>query len=191
MNMRDETRVLRSRTGRSRVIAGVFAVGLVAVLGAACDDGADGAGGNGATGGGGGGGTKQTGCAKDPFACPAGKVCGFIDVQGTTLECLDSGQGKEGDACQNIVDKPACADGLICLQLQGEAGGSCVAFCNDAHPCASGTCSGIQTPAGQLLKACVEPMTSTTSSTSSGSSSSSATSTSASSGAGSSSSSGP
>lgn len=191
MNTRNEMKVHRSRAATSRVLAGVVAVGIAAVLGAACDDGAGGTGGKGATGGAGGAGTKQTGCAKDPFACPAGKVCGFIDVQGTTLECLDAGQGKVGEDCQNIVNKPACGDGLICLQLQGQPGGSCTAFCDDAHPCASGTCSGIQTPAGQLLHACVEPMTSTTSSTSSGSSTASGTSSSASTGAGSSSSSGP
>lgn len=156
-----------TRNGRmmGRVVVGVLAVGLATALGAACDDGAGGAGGSGATGTGGAGG-KAGGCATDPFACADGTVCAFTDVQGSKLECLPSGPGAKGDACQNIVNKPACGDDLVCLQLQGEPGGSCVSFCDASHPCDEGACSSIQTPSGTILRACVTPSTSTTSSSS-------------------------
>lgn len=164
---------------------------LLAVLAAACDDGAGTGGAGGATASSTTGG--DAGCANDPFACADGKTCGFADVQGAKLDCLPAGASAVGDACKNIVGAPECADDLICLQLEGQSGGVCEPFCDASHPCAEGACTPIHTAAGNVFHACVVMTTSTTSSTSTSGASTSGSSSSGSGtgGAGSSSSTGP
>ncbi|MFO0618882.1 MAG: hypothetical protein U0414_40210 [Polyangiaceae bacterium] len=166
---------------------GILGIGLLPALVSACDDSATGSGGSGATGTSTSGG--DGGCTADPFVCADGETCVFADAQGSKLECRPAGPNAIGDACKNIVGSPSCAEDLICLQLQGQAGGECVPFCNMAHPCDVGTCTPIQTAAGKTLYACYSPSMSSSSSSSGGSTSSSASS--SSSGSGSSSSTGP
>lgn len=180
-----------TRYGRKMGAVGLGAVALLLAvgLGAACDDGAAAGGAGGATASSTTGG--DAGCANDPFACPAGKTCGFADVNGAKLECLPSGASVLGDACKNIVGAPECGDELICLQLQGDPGGTCRPFCDAAHPCAEGSCSPVNTAAGNVFHVCVSMTTSTSSSSSATSSSASSGSSSSSTGAGSSSSTGP
>jgi hypothetical protein len=102
-------------------------------------------------------------CNEDPFSCPAGQTCWASDAAGS-FACLNSGAGKKGDPCQNLIGSPTCSDGLVCLQLLSAASGSavCVPYCDNAnttHACATGeACTKIAVVGSSaILHACVGP----------------------------------
>src|SRR5689334_1962469 len=112
-----------------RLILGGFV--LSAAMIACSSGGSDGSGGKGGK-----GGSKPAGtCNTDPFSCPAGQTC-WINSN-SAFACLNSGPGKEGDACQNIIGSPTCGDGLACYAV-GSPNGTCMPFCDpssSAHAC--------------------------------------------------------
>jgi hypothetical protein len=75
-------------------------------------------------------------CNEDPWECGAGHTCWPVST--TAFDCLVSGMGKAGDACQNVTNSPACTDGMACLE-PGPAGGVCVPYCDATHTCPAGT----------------------------------------------------
>src|SRR5215207_3866951 len=102
-------------TRSARFAAVILGFAVLGVTEAACSDGdgddqsSDGAGGDG----------QSKPCNEDPWQCPAGQTCWGTDVNGSAFACLNSGSGKAGDPCQNIVSSPTCGDGLACFALQG------------------------------------------------------------------------
>jgi hypothetical protein len=124
---------------------------LVVMVGAAgC--GSDSTGGAGAS-----GGAVVAGCNADPWSCPAGQTCSIAN-KGKTFACLDSGAGKIGEPCQNIIDQPQCADGLTCFQIQGQMMGVCSPFCDPTsseHACSSSApCVNVQFGSAGTAKLC-------------------------------------
>lgn len=123
---------------------------LVAALGVV------GCGGSSASGAGGGGGAPP-GCNADPWSCPGGQTCA-ISNEGKTFTCLNSGAGKIGETCKNIIDQPQCSDGLTCFQLQGDTNGTCSPYCdssNAAHACPnSATCVSVQVGSAGVVHIC-------------------------------------
>ncbi len=71
----------------------------------------------------------NTGCTT------AGEGCYIVDQQGNS-SCVPAGTMVAGDTCQYIND---CSPGLLC-------NGTCIAMCDDAHPCAAGTCTSLGIP---------------------------------------------
>jgi len=130
------------------LLASLMAVSS-AVLGACSSD---------ETGGQGGSGGNAAQCNEDPWSCPAGQTCWFGNTEGSQFSCLNSGQGKAGDPCQNVVNSPSCGDALMCFQAPGSAMGVCTPFCdpsNPAHACPNqAKCQTAQTQGGLLLRIC-------------------------------------
>ena len=123
---------------------------LVAMVGVAgCGSDTGGAGGS--------GGGVAAGCNTNPWSCTAGQTCA-IAKEGTLFACLNSGAGKIGESCQNIIDQPQCSDGLTCFQLQGQMMGVCSPFCdpsNSAHACpSSAPCVNVQFGSAGTAKLC-------------------------------------
>jgi len=89
----------------------------------------------------------SSGCASDPFSCPAGQTCAAKDTTGA-FACIPSGAGAKGSNCINTPGVTSCGDGLTCLQLSA-AGGNCNSYCapGTTHVCGEGeTCrqAGLQ-----------------------------------------------
>ncbi len=142
-------------------------LGLATVL-FACGDSSS----TGGSGGAGGGATKP--CNQAPFQCKAGQTC-WPNQNVTAFQCLNSGPGKRGDACQLIGGQVTCGDGLICIALQDPKNGVCTPYCDPtdpSHGCPDNeVCAkiGINGQALQL-NACNPATTSTTSTTTTSSS---------------------
>lgn len=84
---------------------------------------------------------SASGCASDPFSCPAGQTCAAKDTSGA-FACIPSGSGAKGSSCLNTPGVTSCGDGLTCLQLSA-AGGTCNSYCapGTTHVCGTGeTC---------------------------------------------------
>lgn len=99
-------------------------------------------------------------CNVDPWQCGTGQTCWPTDTAGT-FGCLNSAAGKNrGDACVNTVNSPSCGDTMVCLQLAGAGGGTCVGYCDPAKPgrgCGEGeTCQEVRlTGTSASFHACV------------------------------------
>jgi hypothetical protein len=79
-------------------------------------------------------------CNQNPWLCPAGQTCWAADGV-PNFVCLASGASKLGEACEPRAGTATCGDGLLCLQLVGNASGQCRAFCDpmgSGHGCAAG-----------------------------------------------------
>lgn len=79
-------------------------------------------------------------CNEDPWQCPAGQTCWPTDTNG--FQCLNSGPGAAGSACDNTIGASTCGDGLACLQFTPPALGTCLPYCDAAdpsHACSAGS----------------------------------------------------
>src|SRR5687767_11881882 len=65
---------------------------------------------------GGAGGGEGAGAKQGPFDCPAGQTY-WVAADGKSFDCLNSGLGKVGEACQNLIGSPTCAEGLTCFSI--------------------------------------------------------------------------
>ncbi len=96
-------------------------------------------------------------CNEDPWECPAGQTCWPSDPSG--FQCLNSGPGTAGSACDNTLGAPTCGDGLACLQFTPPGLGTCLAYCDPTdpiHACPGGqTCQAIlEGSGGTTLHVC-------------------------------------
>jgi hypothetical protein len=90
--------------------------------------------GGGATGGAvGAGGEGSIGCKGEPFTCPTGQTCWYVDYEKQVFECRPAGAGRKGSDCEQSPE-PTCGDALICIGVSADAS-ACVPFCDPAHPC--------------------------------------------------------
>jgi hypothetical protein len=122
----------------------VFSLGLAAALSivlGACSSSSS-SGGNG----------PQGGCNTNPSQCPSGQTCWPADSN-LDFQCMQSGHGKVGDACQNIVGQPSCTDGLFCFQPPTPAGatGTCTPYCDPNKDAAAQCPSGTSCTPAQLI----------------------------------------
>jgi hypothetical protein len=86
------------------------------------------------------------------YNCPAGQSCGTMD--GTTLFCSTSGDGKEGDACDASQALPfQCGDHLLCLGVNGV--GACHRWCSANDACPAGSCTMVTTTHGLAIHVCI------------------------------------
>ncbi|HZS37667.1 MAG TPA: hypothetical protein VFF06_12610 [Polyangia bacterium] len=88
------------------------------------------------------------------YDCPAGQTCWALD--GKNWSCMPSGAGRAGDTCESITNTlPSCGDGLACLATGDPHAGTCVAWCDSAHPCPpSSPCQAVNTTQGATLHFC-------------------------------------
>jgi hypothetical protein len=84
---------------------------------------------------------KTQPCNENPWECPKGQTC--WPMADSTFECLNSGVGTLGSACQDSVGVPTCSDGFACFATSS-AGGACTPYCDStdpSHACPTGlTC---------------------------------------------------
>jgi hypothetical protein len=101
----------------------------------------------------------HSGGAKAPcnvtYNCAAGQTCTKMDPN-EPFTCLPAGPGKPGDPCYATPDAPVtCGEHLTCLAMGNPQRGSCVAWCDDTHPCAGDTqCTTVTTTIGDKLHIC-------------------------------------
>src|SRR5438128_4407199 len=74
-----------------------------------------------------------TTCDVDPWQCAAGQTCWPKDVN-LNFTCLNSGQGKINEPCLFTAGQATCGDNLACLQLFGQAMGTCTPYCDNTKP---------------------------------------------------------
>lgn len=89
---------------------------------------------------------RQTGCS-------TGEGCYYMDpVEGST-ECWTEGTLAEGEDCGSMIE--FCLPGLDCVLEPGSSPYEyyCRAYCDDDHPCTTGTCT--TTDATSALKFCM------------------------------------
>jgi hypothetical protein len=81
--------------------------------------------------------SNSTPCNQNPWECPTGQTC-WPDTA-TSFECLNSGPGQIGSACEDSVGTATCGDGLACLATNG-VNGTCTPYCSNTDP--SHACTG-------------------------------------------------
>jgi len=83
-----------------------------------------------------------------PFSdCGAGLDCSQPDRDvegGIFLYCRPLGVKALGAACDDgDAEKDECVAGAMCLDVEGTGDARCIALCDDAHVCTTGSCSVI------------------------------------------------
>lgn len=94
-------------------------------------------------------------CDQDPWECPAGQTCWTTD--GQSAQCLPSGKGQVGDACEPLQGTAGCSDALVCLRQPGWSAGECTPYCDAAHPCPNGEpCTPVSVAGSSIAyRACI------------------------------------
>jgi len=85
--------------------------------------------------------------------CETGEGCYFMDPETGSMDCWTAGDMGEGEDCSSMSE--LCVPGLDCI-LQPDSDPFeyyCRAYCDDEHPCATGTCQS--TTAMPLMKVCI------------------------------------
>jgi hypothetical protein len=92
---------------------------------------------------------SATSCNDEPAICPRGQTCWRTnDKPDYPFQCLPSGTGKKGEACDTSdgagnYGPPACQDGLICETTVSTIG-VCVPYCPAKTKPGCGCASGEQ-----------------------------------------------
>jgi hypothetical protein len=70
---------------------------------------------------------------------------------------MPAGPGREGAPCDATVNAPVtCGERLTCLAFGKPKQGTCVSWCNKAHPCSTGKiCKVVTTTKGAVLPVCI------------------------------------
>jgi hypothetical protein len=87
------------------------------------------------------------------YACGANQTC--ATATGASFACVPSGAGRRGDACDATAATAVCGDRLLCLSADATADGTCVGWCDHAHPCPTGkTCKTLGTSMDVSIEVC-------------------------------------
>ncbi len=86
-------------------------------------------------------------CNENPWECPTGQTC--WPTTAGAFQCLNSGPGTLGSACQDSLGVATCSDGFACLETS-TSGGQCTPYCDNTNP-AHGCPAGLACQTAELL----------------------------------------